>query len=272
MTKKYTPGSFTKNFSWNESYERLHRAIHSGFSSGAGPVTRDRWRTDSMIGDKDRELIPMNFFLYSVRGIRDDYLLVDQLVDVAATEAYSQQFAQLALFSFHIANSGNWRNSIWPDGRVAGWANEFILAAWSKDDWVEEAFADDQLEAFIRRRVDAEDVTLHKVFTNYRYMLKSAGVLGDDGLQPNNLRQRWIVDAVQLFWDREIFDGSINATANLRILESALIDKEIYKLLRCSKDQCTIFARAAFAEFSQGQGLDRAREIQSLRDAGAIAA
>jgi hypothetical protein len=103
-------------------------------------------------------------------------------------------------------------------------------------------------------------------------MLRSAGVLDDAGLRPNNLRQRWLVDAVQLFWDREIFDGSLSAMAGLRVLEGTLIDKEIYKLLRCSKDQCTIFARAAFAEFSQGQALDRAREIEKLRDAGAIAA
>src|SRR5258708_35117118 len=153
MTKRYTPGSFTKNFSWNESYERLYNAIRSGFASGSNPVTRERWRAGSMIGDKDRELIPMNFFLYSVLGAKEDYILVDQLVD-AATDPYSQQFAQLALFSFHLANSGKWRNSLWLDGRVAGWANEFILAAWSKDDWAEEAFADDQLLAFVKRRVE----------------------------------------------------------------------------------------------------------------------
>src|SRR6266496_783496 len=117
MTKKYTPGSFTKNFSWNESYERLHRAVRAGFSSsGSAPITRDRWRSDSMIDDSDRELIPMNFFLYSVVGTKEDYLLVDQLVAVAK-DRYDQQFAQLSLFAFHMANSGRWRHSQWPDGR-----------------------------------------------------------------------------------------------------------------------------------------------------------
>jgi hypothetical protein len=40
MTKKYTPGSFTKNFSWSESYERLHAAIRAGFSLGSTPIVR----------------------------------------------------------------------------------------------------------------------------------------------------------------------------------------------------------------------------------------
>ena len=105
MTKRYTPGSFTKNFSWNESYERLHAAIGFGFSGNSTPVSRDRWRTNSKIDDSDRELIPMNFFLYSVLGTEEDYLLVDQLVDAAA-DPYNAQFAQLALFAFHLANSG----------------------------------------------------------------------------------------------------------------------------------------------------------------------
>ena len=37
MTTIYTPGSFTKNFSWHQSYKKLHNAIRSGFSSGRAP-------------------------------------------------------------------------------------------------------------------------------------------------------------------------------------------------------------------------------------------
>jgi hypothetical protein len=213
----------------------------------------------------------MNFFLYSVPGEKDDYLLVDQLVD-AAMDPYDLQFGRLALFAFHMANSGKWRKSQWPDGKVAGWANELILAAWDRDDWAADAFSDKQLFEFIQRHLDAEEVTQRKVFTNYRYMLKSAGVLSAARLQPQDLRQRWLIDAILLFWDRGIFDGLLKATSNLGALESALIDDEIYKLIRCNKDQCRTFARAAFPEFAGGQGLDRARQLQRLRDAGAIAA
>lgn len=272
MTQRYTAGSFTKNFSWNHSYKKLYTAIASGFSHQPDPVTRADWRRHSGIVDQDRQLIPMNFFLYSQPGVEDDFILVDQLVD-ATTNPYDQQFAQLALFAFHLANSGSWRNSQWPDGRVAGWANELIRnVAWLKDDWAEGAFLEDALVKFIERHIEGEPVTKRKVLTNYRYMLESAGVLADGKLQPTDLRQRWIVDAVQLFWDRQIFDDALPATASKVALEDALIEHEIYKLLRCDKKQCQAFARAAFGEYTQDHAAERRAQITKLRDAGLIAA
>jgi hypothetical protein len=214
----------------------------------------------------------MNFFLYSKIGINDDFILVDQLVDTTA-DPYNQQFAQLALFAFHLANSGNWRNSIWKDGRVAGWANELIRdVAWSNNDWTDGAFLDANLEKFVADRVDGEQVTKHKVFTNYRFMLRSAGVLVGDKLQPNDLRQRWLTDAVQLVWDRQIFDGALSASTKLGSLEEILIDNEIYKLLRCSKEQCRAFARAAYTEFKDGQASERLNQLENLKELGLIAA
>ncbi|HZL32265.1 MAG TPA: hypothetical protein VFC54_14565 [Pseudolabrys sp.] len=272
MTATYSPGSFTKNFSWDESYLRLHRSISNGFAGDDAPVTRERWRAQSGIADADRQLIPLNFFLHSIHGLHEDYVLVDQLVDTA-TDAYSDQFAQLALFSFHLANSGTWRNSKWPDGRVAGWANEFICNhAWMSDDWASDAFLDSALMTFIEENIDAEPVTKRKVFTNYRYMLQSAGILQGDALQPKNLRQRWLVDAIQLYWDRQILDGKLPSTANAATLEDSLVAQEIYKLLRCDIDQCIAFARAAYAEFSHGQAVHRANQVATLRDRGLIAA
>src|SRR5262249_48923452 len=160
--------------------------------------------------------------------------------------------AQLALFAFHLANSGSWRNSPWRDGKVAGWANEFICnAAWIRDDWSEGAFSEFNLTRFIENRIEAEPVTQRKVLTNYRYMLESAGVLTNGRLQPKNLRQRWLIDAVQLFWDRKVFDGVLSGTANRAVLEDMLIEHEVYKLLRCDEDQCRAFARSAFGEYLQ---------------------
>ena len=103
-------------------------------------------------------------------------------------------------------------------------------------------------------------------------MLESAGVLIDGELQPKDLRQRWITDAVQLFWDRQILEGNLPASANLSALEESLIDLEVHKLLRCSKEQCRAFARAAFGEFSQGQASERWAQIAQLRREGLIAA
>jgi hypothetical protein len=272
MSQQYTPGSFTKNFSWNHSYERLHKAIARGFSGGNQPIARDQWRKRSGIKDRNRELIPMNFFLYSRAGIEDDFILVDQLVD-ATSNPYNIQFAQLSLFAFHLANSGNWKNSPWPDGRVAGWANDLIRdVAWFHSDWAEGAFAEHTLKRYIDRQIDAEPVTRRKVFTNYRYLLESAGVLVDGRLAPKDLRQRWLVDAVLLFWDRQLFDGSLPATASRSVLEDALIEHEIYKLMRCNEIECRTFARAAFGEYEEGQAVERLAQINILRDAGLIAA
>src|ERR1700686_4471131 len=135
MSNTYTVGSFSKNFGWNESYKKLHAAIRNGFSGGGSPVSRDCWRERSKIGDSDQELLAINFFLYSMRGINEDFVLVDKLVD-CAFEAYSADFSRLALFALHVASSGNWHRSKWPDGRVAGWANELIrTVAWNTGKW-----------------------------------------------------------------------------------------------------------------------------------------
>lgn len=145
-------------------------------------------------------------------------------------------------------------------------------SAWFADDWTEGAFSEGALMKFIERRIEGEPVTHRKVFTNYRYMLTSAGVLLDEKLQPRNLSQRWIIDAVLLFWDRQIFDGTLSATATRRVLEDSLIDHEVHKLLRCDEDQCRAFARAAFGEYSQGQAAECSAQINGLKRSGRIAA
>lgn len=270
MSPHYSPGSFTKNFSWHRSYRPLHTAVVRGFSSQRLPVSRDQWRSHSGISDSNRQLIPMNFFLYSQPGISDDFLLVDQFVEAAIDSPYDAEFSRFALFAFHLAKSGRWKNSPWADGRVAGWANDFIReVASTKGIWPSDAFRDSFLIEFIEDRIEGEPVTLRKIFTNYRYMLESAGVLKNGKLQPENLRKRWFIDAVQLFWDRQIFDGSLSATANQSRFEDTLIENDIYKLLRCNKSQCTAFARAAFSEYNSAQCV---KQIDDLRASGKIAA
>jgi hypothetical protein len=213
----------------------------------------------------------MNFFLYSMEGVADDFLLVDQFVEVALERPYGTEFCQFALFNFHQANSGRWRNSPWADGRVAGWANDYVREiASAKGVWPTGAFDERALTDFLNERIVGKAVTKHKMLTNYRYMLESAGVLVEGELQPENLRQRWHVDAVQLFWDRQIFDGALPATPRVSVLEDTLIDHEVFKLLRCDKDQCRAFARAAYAEFSDGQGPTRVAQIDALRARGLV--
>ena len=156
--------------------------------------------------------------------------------------------------------------------RVAGWANDYVRElASAKGVWPARAFDEQALAYFLDDRIIGEAVTKHKMLTNYRYMLESAGVLVEDELQPENLRQRWYVDAVQLFWDRQIFDGALPATSKISALEDSLIDHEVFKMLRCDKDQCRAFARAAYAEYSIGQGPARAAQIDALHVRGLLA-
>jgi len=54
-----------------------------------------------------------------------------------------------------LAASGNWHHSKWPDGRVAGWANELIRAiAWKAGQWKNEAFTEGALKSFLDERID----------------------------------------------------------------------------------------------------------------------
>jgi hypothetical protein len=273
MTKAYTPGSFTKNFTWEHSYERLFKAIRNGFGERLEPVSRDQWRAQSGIRDGDRQLIPLNFFLHSVRGIKEDFVLIDRLVEAAVERRYNRDFAQLALFAFHLARSGNWRGSKWPDGRVAGWAKDFILQAAGRDgNWKGSAFDEARLTAFLEQHLDAESVTLRKVYTNYHFMLESAGVLTNGVLQPPNYSQRWYVDAIQLFWDRHFFDGNLPPNGSPRTLEEVFFDQEIHKLLNCNEAQARVFVRVALREYAPALQEAHAKQLNTLRAWGQIAA
>jgi hypothetical protein len=271
MGEIYTAASFTKNFSWNRSYKKLYTAVQKGFSEKLAPVTRNDWRERSAINNRDLELIPMNFFLYSKSGNGDDFILVDTLVECAVERPYDLQFAKLALFAFHLANSGSWRNSKWINGRVAGWANLFIRKrAWHHDTWSNAAFQNSVLEEFIEEHV--QGTSSHKVFTNYLYMLESAKVLVDGNVQNFDFRERWFLDAVQLFWDREIFDGTLRETGGVSTYRDRFFEQEIYKLLACSEAQAEAFIASAFREYSNSRMAPCFDQLRNLKNAGLIAA
>jgi len=172
-----------------------------------------------------------------------------------------------------MIGSGSWRHSKWPDGSVAGWANKLIGdVAWSRGRWTAAAFDEVGLTEFLRANLDAEAVTRRKVLTNYRFMLESADVTVDGELQPPNYAQRWYIDAVQLFWDRRFFDGDLPPGGNARALEDIFFDKQIHKLLNCDEAQARVFVRTAAREYLPKILASRVDQIQTLRDAGAIAA
>lgn len=265
MPKAHTPGSFTKNFSWHKSYKKLHAAIHNGFSSGLVPVVRERWRERSRISDANRELIPLNFFLQSMRGLNEDFVVVDRLVERTFVP-YDSDFAKLALFAFHMAASGTWHHSKWPDGRVAGWANEFIRdVAWESGQWRSRAFTEHDLKAFLNECIDGEAVTKRKVLTNYRYMLASAGILIDDRVQETDVRAPWVTDATQLFWDRQIFSGVLHRSSSAKDFEAAFFRQEIYKLLACTAEQGRAIALTTYRDYSERILPTRIEQMEKLR-------
>jgi hypothetical protein len=264
MPSKYSAGSYTKNFSWHLSYERLHAAIAGGFSGGLVPTSREDWRIRSGIGNSDLELIPMNFFLYSTEGVDRDYILVDRLVE-RSFEPYDNEFAELALFSFHLANSGTWRQSKWRNGAVAGWANALIReVAWRNGAWISDVFQERPLAVFLNQHLEGTPGTRRKVLTNYRYMLRSSGVLVRGKIQSGEQDIKWRIDAIQLFWDRQLFAGLLSPSSNRKTFETSFLDHEIYKLLRCSEEQGRAFVAGAFRDYSE-RVATRFKQVRDVR-------
>lgn len=261
----YTAASFTKNFGWNKSYEKLHAAIRNGFCAGLTPTDRETWRERSKIADQYRELLPLNFFLYSRPGLKDDFVLVDRLVE-RSFDNYDIDFAKLGLFAFHLASSGSWRRSKWPDGRVAGWSNELIRTrVWNHGKWRSEALTERSLDAFLKSQLDGEEVTKIKVRNNYRFMLKSAGMLVDAQSGPGQRDIPWWIAATQLFWDRQIFGGELHRSSGVKEFEAAFFRHDIHKLLGCTSEQGRAIALATYRDYSAQLLPNRIRQLERLR-------
>jgi hypothetical protein len=270
MVTKSLPGSFTKQFGLRKDPERLYRSIHNGFWKGEEPVTRDGWRAHCGLNDSNLDLIPTGFFLYSRQYPKNDYVLVDTLVEFVLERPYDKQFAKLAVFDFHLANSGNWRGSDWPDGRVAGWANMLIRDfAWQSGNWSDSAFEKQSLMSFLQRHVEGTSTTIRKIRNNYRFMLERAEILVDGKIQPTDFTTAWAISAPQLFWDRQIFDGKLRSTSPQAEYESQFLKHEIYKLLNCSREQGLAVAKSAFREFVKRRMAKRFKQLNSLENAAA---
>jgi hypothetical protein len=269
MSDMFSPASSTKNFGWRKDPNRLHRSIRSGFSRRLRPVKRSQWRADSGLNDPAIELIPMDFFLYSKPAADDDYILVDQLVERAVNRPLDLPFFRLAIFAFHLANSGTWRKSLWPNGHVAGWANKLIREiAWQRGAWRRHAFERSSLLTFLREHVEATDGTLRKMRNNYWFMLSVNGIFEGRQSDPINLEpESWGEDAIQLFWDRLIFDGVVAERDDLRVLPDTFLEHEIYKLLGCDREFGLRLAMRAARTYS---GPRMASRFDQLRELGVL--
>lgn len=235
MPKKATPGSFTKNFAWGKDPKRLHKCIYEGFSGILVPVTRSEWRENCGINNRSLELVPLNFFLYSNKVGNTDYVIPDPLVEVAVTEEFGPDFLRLWLATFHLNMSGSWRNSKWPNGSVASWANAYVRErAWKDGAWTADAFAEKDLDSFLLDRVDALPDTRHKMITNYRFMLSAAGVLSKGKVVEFPVNAPWRYHALDALWTRASIDAGIHSWDSASLQELAF-EHEAHRLFACSE-------------------------------------
>lgn len=234
MANDFLPGSFTKEFGWNtRDLQKLHGVIREGFANSTKPIIRSDWRKNTGLNDHNRELIPLNFFLFSEIRDDDDYVLVDELVHDALSRSHDRNFDLLALFALHLGNNGNWRHK---DSGRTDWQNCFITkCAWQSSAWARGAFDNHVMMNFINTHVEATDGTKKKIKNNYHYILEISGVF--DGIlnQPIELHpERWGEKACKLFWDRLTYNGSLSRTATEVELKDEFSRHEIFKLFGCS--------------------------------------
>jgi hypothetical protein len=253
------PGSFTKNFGNGTNYRRLQATIQQGFRGRLKPLTRDRWRENASVCDRDRQLIALNFFLCSEVKPEGDFVLIDEFVAQAIKNQHNQNFDRLALFSLHLAQSGRWHRSRWPDGRVAGWCNEFIRkVAWHEGAWLTSAFDEKSIIRFLDRNVSALPNTMRKILTNYQYLVKISGLLENAGTPYINTEsEKWGAAACNLFWDRLTYQGETSLRSTKGELLAGFFKHEIHKLLGCTEKVGLGIAEVAAEQYVKSGGVSR---------------
>lgn len=250
----HRPGSFTKNIGIGDDWSRLRNSISCGFQRETRAVTRRAWAESCGLGAS--HLIPLNFFLYSTPGDDEDLVMPDEFVHQSMSGTSDKTFGRLALFALNLANSGTWHHTFWPDGRVAGWCNEFIReVAWQNGQWQRQAFSDSSLVAFIEKNVRARPLSARKVFTNYRRLFNLAGIFSSREIDTKPWE--WGISACKLFWDRLTYQNLLPSNPATDKLVEVFLEHEIYKLLGCSKDTGLVIAAKAAQEYAISGGLQR---------------
>ena len=124
---QFAPGSFTKNYGWQQhppGLGKLHACINLGFAGTADAVLRDEFRDRTRHLSPTAELIPPNFFLHNTVAGGLNYVTVDELVRQALGAAHPREFDQLALFSLHLGRAGR-RVGNNGDSAGAAFANDY---------------------------------------------------------------------------------------------------------------------------------------------------
>lgn len=205
---RYQPGSFTKNYGWDEppapGLSKLHHAIVVCFDHDLKRVERDVFRQRHPDLDEQRQLVPVNFFLGNVTEGGVHYVVPDELVALALAEPHSKKFDMLALFALHLGRVGlrEGRTGHQHAGRYLG---DLIRDhVWTDGAWQRNRLTNTEIEIFLADRVTVKEEaeTLHKCTTNYGFILNAVGVRAGPGNVVDLGAATWIESAVRLACDR----------------------------------------------------------------------
>jgi hypothetical protein len=218
-TEVWTPGSFTKNFSWGngQGLKQLHDVIRIGFDGKVVDTPRDVFRQRV----KDLPLpdyVPINFFLFNTIRGGESLLIADELVFQAISFSHTERFDHLALFALFFSHAGHWKSAQRYQDRPALWALHYIAdrigAGWM---WDTDIINADDIERFVIGDKRYTGQGARKLATNLNYILQAGGI----DSYPSKKVVRWWVDAIFLALDRLV---------ELRLFENRPVSKSKYEI------------------------------------------
>jgi len=269
----YAPGSFTKNFGWDQhppGFARLYTAIRAGFAGQIVPVLRDTFRNRCGIPNKSIQLIPINFFLHNTIVSGQNYVSIDELVRHALYNPHSRRFDRLALFSLNLARMGR-RLGVNGDPKGAAYANEFVKGRlWEAGGWQKSRLSDSEIESSFRTTVNAKTpVTLHKCVTNYFHLLEEVSGFGRSNSEIINTNaDEWVGPGLFLAFDRFWLDrGAPPSRADLLAMVAA---DELHKLIGISQSTLDASVGLFIDEYLDLGALNRVSEPAVVTSAGEI--
>lgn len=264
----WSPGSFTKNFSWGKSLGmgELYASIRIGFNETLQSVSREKYR--SRVRAQGRaDLVPVNFFLFNYISGNQNVLLVDELVFQALTAPHSARFDNLALFALNFSRAGAWRGASADQRYPALWAFHYIIDRVAKDlSWDTGRISANDIRTFLKEaplyRADTDD----KVSTNLNFVYRHGGLKRFNTPKV----ERWWVDALFLALDRLIADRAIDGQTTPSSMLPGLLMSSGFPELTGPTTPAKNFAMAhILGLYSVCAGIERFSE-ESIRNRTAV--
>lgn len=227
--RNWKPGSFTKNFSWGKpgaGLGQLHRAIEIGFGRLPQDVPREVFRHRLQEAGLN-DYVAANFFLFNRRNGRD-FIVADELVRFALSNAPGQSFDRLAAFALHLSLAGVWQGARAEQRYPAEWAKHFIVDRISKGGpWDTTPMNSADIRNFVESNPSYSGVWSAKVATNLNYIYELAKLKQFR----NGLAEDWWSAAIYLALDRISRDrGWGRPWPTIDALVAALIDEHVFDL------------------------------------------